>query len=250
MTAFDLIGYALLFGLGAIVVGAIVNKNFRDGLLQLLRIRSASAVKNGSSAVERNEDRLSQLLNKLPEQRKHVSSVMSLADKAQRNLNNKIAERDRLFAEYQRDKGLNASAETLSSISAEWKSAKDAVPALEQLLQEAHDNAAGAQRDLDDIISQLKSMESKIQDQSGKAELAAAFRESAQTRQTLSDMKKGMGDMAKDFDETDKELDDARNLNDLSKGSATDRERQDLEHKAQTQGSVDEIEQAINQQKK
>ncbi len=229
MVIYILIGIAVLVGLGM-----VVSREFRSKVLQLLRITSNNALDKATTAHARNKDRLKQLQSQLPAKRERVAHVMSLASKKQRELNTATQQRDKLKSEYLTAKSMTASEETLSAIAQQYSAAKERVTSLEQQLQESKNQSVEAQKSLDDVITELQSMAHMVEDQAGKAELAEAYRDSAKTRQEINDMKSGIGDMSDDFKATDQALDEARNLDELSQGSKTDRERENIARKSKS----------------
>ena len=239
----------MLYVLGFIVLAVVVGAIFSPAFRQLLRIRSSAAVKNGSTAVEKEKDIINQLMAKLPAQRSAVASVMANVDAAQRAYDNKKKEADQLFAKYQQYKGMNASADVLTQTSTQWQAAKNALPTLEQVLAEAHKNADEAQKALNSTIEALKKEQSNIQSDEAKAQLAAAIRQNAQVQQQLADLKNGLGAMADARKEVDADLDKARAEGKLAQGTDADREMAELDEKAAAQTAQSSIEAEIARQK-
>ena len=163
----------IIVGLVALV---LVAAYFYPPLGEFLRIRSKSALNKGTTAVERNRDRLAQIVAKLPAQRALVASVMSAADAAKRNVDSKKAEAAADLKRYQTSKGLNPSPSALEQLSTNWKTLNDAIPGLEQIWSDATANAAAAQEELDSMVEEIKAQEANLQSDQAKADLAAAKR--------------------------------------------------------------------------
>ena len=236
---------SIVIGLIVLTVAVVVAGYFYEPLGQFLRIRSKGALNKGSTAVERNRDRLNQVVAKLPAQRALVASVMSAADAAKRNVDAKKAEAAAALKRYQDAKGLNTSAEALGQLSTNWKTANDAIAGLEQLWSDATATAAQAQEELDSMVDEIKAQEANLQSDQAKADLAAAKRETAGFRQQIADMKNGLGAMAADRAAVQKELDDANNLDKLSQGSEIDRELARIDKAAKAKSAQEEIEAAL-----
>ncbi len=238
----------MLYILGFVVLAVAAGLVFSPSFRQLLRIRSSAAVKSGSTAVEKEKDIITQLMAKLPAQRQAVASVMANVDAAQRAYDAKKAEADQLFAKYQQYKGMNASADVLTQTSTQWQAAKAALPTLEGVLAEAHKNADDAQKALNSTIEALKKEQANIQSDEAKAQLAAAIRQNAQVQQQLQDLKNGLGTLADARKEVDADLDKARAENQLSQGTAADREMAALDEKAAAASAQSAIEAEIAKQ--
>jgi chromosome segregation ATPase len=236
--------YLVLIALG--VFGALLV--FVPSFREMVGIRFGSAVKKGSTAVERNRKRLDDIVAGLPAQRALVASVMSTADSAERAAKDNITNTAAALQKYQTNKGRGASPEALAQLSSTWKSLKDNQAELDRLWQEAEANADDAQKDLERMLSDIAKEEHNLVSDQAKADLAAAKRQSATFRTKINDMKRGIGEMAADRAAVQKELDDARNLDELSRGSKVDREIQEIEERAAADAAVDEIEAELAKQ--
>jgi len=233
-----LIALAIFGGLYAFV------PSFRE----LVRIRGGAAIKKGSTPVERNRKRLQDIIDGLPAQRALVASVMSAADAAERAAKDNITNTATALRKYQTGKRMGGTPEALAKLSGDWKALKDNQPELERLWQEAETNAEDAQKDLERMLSDIAKEEANVKSDEAKSALAAAKRQSASFRTKINDMKRGIGEMAADRAAVQKDLDDARNLDELSRGSKVDREIQDIEERAAADDATSEIEAELARQ--
>ena len=214
---------------------------FIPGFGQLLRIRSAGAVKKGSTAVERVSDRVQQAINKLPAQRELVAKQMSAADRASTAAQNKRSEVETLFGKVQIAINGKASDATVTTLKTQWLTAKNAVPGLDQAATAAHAAADEAQTDLNDMIELIQTSAAGVEQLKSDANLASIYRQNAQFRQQLADMKSGLGDMAADTQSVQDDLNTAKHLDELSKGTTADREMAEIEKKAKGATADDEF---------
>jgi chromosome segregation ATPase len=233
--------YLVLLAVAGIGVAAIFSPKVR----QALRIWGNKGVNNATTAVDRAKDRVRQAEAKLPGVRENVARLMTAAQNAQTAVTDKKAEAEELLTKYSTAKNMNASAQTQETLKLRWKTAKDAIPGLETAATAAAQEAEDAQKELEDYIQIIAESEAGVQKLEADATLAEIYRASAANRQALNDMKKGLGANGEDAKQVRDELQTAKNANELSKGSAADREMAEIERKAKANSADDEIEAAL-----
>ena len=233
--------YLVLIVLGLVAAGAVFSPRFR----QALRIWGNKGVTKATTPVERAKDRVRQAEAKLPGVRENVARLMTAAQNAQQAVADKKTEEQELLGKYSTAKNMNASEQTKETLKLRWKTAKDAIPGLEAAATAAAQEAEDAQKELEDYIQIIAESEAGVQKLEADATLAEIYRASAANRQALNDMKKGLGVNGEDAKAVRDELNTAKNANELSKGSAADREMAEIERKAKANSADDEIEAAL-----
>ncbi len=242
----------LSYIVGAILLAgflAVVYHFLPENLKQMLRIRGNSAVKKGSKGSERAQDAVDQAVAKLPEQRKLVARLMTKAQRAQKTAVDKRGECDSLLSEVALAKKSNGSEKLQQDLKIKWKAAKDSVPTLDEAAKTAHGEAEEAQLTLDGFLETIQTSQSAVDKIAANEDLATILRESAAFRQQAQDLKKGLGALGKEIRESEDELSNARNENDLSKGSATDRELEELKRKEKAEQADKELEEELAKRK-
>ncbi len=225
----------------ATAVGAYFSPRFR----QMLRIFGSSTVSKATTAVQREKDRVNQAVASLPAQRESVARLMTFAGNAQTAVSDKEKEADGLLTRFQTSVTMSASKPTQDALKVQWKTAKDAVAGLKTAATEAHTAAEEAQNLLEEYLQTIAQSENGVAKLEADATLASIYRQSAEFRQKSNDLKKGLGEGAADRKEVADELSTARNANDLSKGSAADREMAEIEKKVQVNDADAEITAAL-----
>lgn len=225
----------------AVIAGAIFSPRFR----QALRIWGDKGLSKTSTPVERAKDRVKQAIDKLPTQRELVARLMTAADNASSAVTDKEAEADRLLTKYQTAASANATPETQNTLKLQWKRANDAVPTLRDAAAAAQSAAADAQAELEGFIELIQTSQDGVAQLESDANLAAILRETTAFRQRVNDLKSGLGDMAADQKAIKDELATARNASELSKGSAAEREMQQIERQVQVNDADAEIAAAL-----
>lgn len=225
----------------AVIAGAIFSPRFR----QALRIWGDKGLSKTSTPVERAKDRVKQAIDKLPTQRELVARLMTAADNASAAVTDKEAEADRLLTKYQTAVTAKATPETQNTLKLQWKRAKDAVPTLREAAVAAQSAAADAQAELEGFIELIQTSQDGVAQLESDANLAAILRETTAFRQRVNDLKSGLGDMAADQKAVKDELATARNASELSKGSAAEREMQQIERQVQVNDADAEIAAAL-----
>ncbi len=232
---------------GILFVGflAVVYHFLPENLKQLLRIRGKGIVKNGTKGSERAQDAVDQAVAKLPGQRKMVARLMTKAQRAQKDAEAKRTECEGIVGEIALARRSNGSPRLQETLKIKWKTAKDSIPLLDEAAKTAHGEAEEAQLTLDGFLETIQTSQSAVDQIASNEDLAGILRESAAFRQQAQDLKKGLGSLGKEQRESEDEVANARNENDLSKGSSTDRELEDLKRRAKAASADDELEKAL-----
>ena len=207
-----------------------------------VRVRGNDLVKKGTTPLERNKLRLSDLKAKLPGERKEVADCMATVDDINKKLGDAQKEVKRLEGEYKTAKETGASEAALNGIGTDYEKAEQSVETIKARLTEAQSASDEAQKALDDTIEALKAFGDKIEDQELKTHLAAAIRTSAAAKQQAKDITDKLSEASEDFDSSEHDLNVARNEGKLADGSATDRERADIAKKAAAKTGRDKLE--------
>lgn len=225
----------------AVAVGAYFSPKFR----QMLRIFGDQGLSKATTAVQREKDRVKQAFAALPAQRESVARLMTFAENAQTAVTNKEKDTDALLSKYQTAVTMKASQPTQDSLKVQWKTSKDSITGLKTAATEAHTAAEEAQNLLEEYLQTIAQSENGIAKLEADATLATIYRQSADFRQKSNDLKKGLGEGAADRKEVADELTTARNANELSKGSAADREMAAIEKTVQVNDADAEIAAAL-----
>ena len=210
-------------------------------ITQLFRIRTAAAVNSASTAVERSEDHVNEAVKHLPAQRELVAAQMAAADKANSAAQNKRAEVDTLFTKVQTAINGKASDATITTLKTQWLTAKNAVAGLDEAATAAHAAADEAQTGLNEMIELIQTSAAGVEQLMSDTNLAAIYRQNSTIRQQLADMKAGLGDSSADTQSVQDDLATARHLNELSQGTAANREMAEIEKKAKGATADDEF---------
>ena len=219
--------------------GAGLAYAFVPGVRQLFRINGNKIIKNASTPLDRVTDNVNQAIAKLPTQRALVASLMTAGEKAQKAADAKRTEVETLFAEVNTAINAKASDATITTYKQRWLAAKNAIPALDAAAVEAHNTAEDAQQELESLIAQIQESQAGVEKLKSDSQLTEILHQSGQLRQQVNDLKNGLGANADDVTAIQDGLSNARNANELSKGSAADREMADIKKKAQA-GSADD----------
>jgi hypothetical protein len=152
-------------------------------------------------------------------------ATSTLADK---DLATKQGAVEALKAEYKQAKELNASEGALDELSTRYEAAKQEVVEQAAISKEAHDAATEARATLDQTIAKIRQFGQSVETAEGKAELAKALRTNAEASQLAKDINDRLSQAGQASREVDKDLEEARAANTLSKGSAVDQELANL----------------------
>ncbi|MDR3613772.1 MAG: hypothetical protein P4L53_09395 [Candidatus Obscuribacterales bacterium] len=206
---------------------------------QLFRINRDKVIAASSTPLERITDNVNQAIAKLPAQRALVAQQMTAAQRAQTNAQNKRDEVEDLFKQVNVAIGANATAATITTLKQRWLTAKGAVVDLDKVSEEAHKSADDAQAELEDLLTLIQQSKAGAEKLKSDANLTAILQQSTQFRTQVNDLKSGLGANAADVQEVQDALSNARNANELSKGSAADREMADIAKKTQASAADD-----------
>ena len=232
-----------LLAVAAAVVG--IAAIFSPRVRQALRIWGDKGLSKATTAVERSKDRVKKAIAALPAQRERVARLMTAAGNAQTAVTNKETEAETLLTKYQAAVTMNATKGTQDAVKLQWKTATGAVAGLKTAAAAAHQAAEDAQTELEDFLTTIKQSENGVAQLEADATLAAIYRESTAFRQSVNDLKNGLGDGANDKKEVQDELATAKNASELSKGSEADREMAQIEKQVQVNDADKEIEAAL-----
>lgn len=238
----DPITLGILIVVGAFVAGMVFSKNFRDRVLQTLRIKSNAALDKATTALERERDEYDQLVAKLPGQRAAVQKVMGNARIAQKDLDAKVADVARLEREYKEAKGLGASDAALDELATKFAAAEAAVEEQKKVVAEANAAAEEARNALDATVKALGKFAARIEADSRKVELTEALNVAAQARQQARDIASSLSKAGEASRQIDRELEEARAANELAKGTATEQELEALREKAAAKSAREKLE--------
>ncbi len=212
-----------------IVIGIAAALYFgHKGFQQLVRIWFNQTVKAGSTAVQREEDEYNRLSALLPVQEEAVTSVMADARVAAKDLKAaqdavETAERD-----YNHADDLKATEGTLDSLATAWEDAKKHVVDMAAVATEAKKAADEAREALDETAKALKKFEQQLVRDKAKEKLTKALNITADARKQTKDMQAQIGAAAQASREVDHDLEQARARNELSQGTAAERELKEL----------------------
>lgn len=213
----------VVVALAAVAVFLYRNPQLLGKAEQGARIKADEALKNMSTAIQREKDAVKQIAAKLPAQRERVANIQARVDSTQRELDTAVTERDGLKTKYESMKG-RVSEQALGKIAEDYSAAKKTVATLEATLVEAKNDANEAEETLNDFTAELERAEANITTDEARTELAALKRESAAFRNEVKGMKSSLSTIGESRKEIENELDVARRLDDLSKGTKEDRE--------------------------
>jgi hypothetical protein len=211
-----------------VVVAVLAALKFSPGFRQALRIKWGKQVSASTTAVDKLQDSYKQLVAKLPAERLSVQTVMATSTLADKDLATKQSAVEDLKAEYKQAKGLNASEGALNELSTRYEAAKQAVVEQAAISKEAHDAATEARATLDQTIAKIRQFGQSVETAEGKAELAKALRTNAEASQLAKDINDRLSQAGQASREVDKDLEEARAANTLSKGSEVDQELANL----------------------
>jgi len=219
-------------------IGAVISPKFR----QLIRIRGGKAVDSATSAIEKEQDAFEQLKKKMPAQREMVTKVMAAANMAKSELDRRNVALESVKARFAQARKLGASDNALNELGAQFTSAKTAVDEQQKVLTEAQATADEARHSLDQTIAAMQKFGQKVETDKSKAELAAALRVTAEARQSAADITSALSAAGSASKEVDRQLEEARAANQLSKGTSTDQELSQLDEKAAAASGRAELE--------
>jgi hypothetical protein len=228
--------------LGLIAAGMIFSPTFRDKVLVTLRIRANSALDKATTPLEREKDEYNQLMAKLPAQRKAVQSVMATSAVAKKDLDAAVAAVAQAEKDYKDAKGLGASEAALNELAGKYDAAEQSVEAQKKIVEEAAAAATEARGALEATTKALGKFASRIEQDERKTELAAALRVSADARQAANEINSSLSKAGEASRQIDKDLEEARAANDLSKGSQTEQELAALREQAAAKAARERLE--------
>lgn len=233
---------------GAFVLGMLFSSQFRDKVLQVLRIKSNKALDAATTALEREKDEYNQLMNKLPGQRSAVQKVMANAAVAKKDLEAAVKAVDDKKREFNEAKGLGASQAALDELATKYAASKELVTEQTKIVTEANAAADEARSALDATTKALAKFAARIETDERKTELTAALKVSGEARQQAKDISSQLSKASEASRQIDKSLEEARAANDLAKGSQTEQELEQLREKAAAKAAREELEGKPNPQ--
>ena len=201
-------------------------------LRQMLRIRGNDVVSKGSTAVERNKDRLKELKGLLPAQRTNVANCMATVD----DLTADLADAEKALVtiqdEYKTATEMKASEAALDTLGKRYDAAEEKVKKIKGRLGEAQGASDEAQKALDETIEGIQAFGDKVEDSALAVHLTEALETSAKAKQQAKDINDKLSEASEDFDAVEHELNVARNKDNLGEGTAADRELDEMKKKA------------------
>jgi hypothetical protein len=238
----DPITLIIVVVLGALAAGMVFSPAFRNKVLTTLRIRSNAALDSATSPLEREKDEYHQLMAKLPGQRKAVQSVMATSAVAKKDLDNALAAVAAAEKDYKDAKALGASEAALNELAGKFDAAEQAVTDQKKVVEEANAAATEARGALESTTKALGKFATRIEGDERKTELAAALRVSADARQAANEINSSLSKAGEASRQIDKDLEEARAGNELSKGSSTEQELAALREKAASKSARERLE--------
>ncbi len=146
---------------------------------------------------------------------------------------------------YATAKQLGASEAALDSLGADFTAATQAVVAQKAVVEAAVAASTEARNALEATIKAIQKFGDQVESDQNKAELTAALKTTADARQATQDINNQISQAGAAHHEVDRQLEEARAANELSKGSATDIELADLEEKAAAKSGRDALEASL-----
>jgi hypothetical protein len=182
----------------------------------------------------------------LPDQRKLVARVMNGVNIAQSAVDEATQKDEQLLKQYEQLEAMKEDETTvLAPTREEWQTVHASLPSLQAKLESAKNDSAEAQNDLDEMIKTIRDNKNLVKDMAIDQALAEAKETSAKNRQAINDAKNGLGKLAQYREEVANRLGEARNLNDLSKGSTSERARAEALKRVAAADSRDAIQAAL-----
>jgi phage shock protein A len=232
----------ILIVVGAFAAAMIFSKEFRNKVLQTLRIRANDALDGATTPLEREKDEFNKLMAKLASQRAAVAKVMANARLAQKELDAEIAEVERIEREYKEAKALGASEAALNELASKFAAAELAVEEQKKIVIDANAAAEEARQALDATVKALKKFEAQIQSDEQKAALTDALKTAAEARTAASEINSSLSKAGQYHRDIEKELEEARAAAELSKGTATEQELERLREQAAQKAAREKLE--------
>jgi hypothetical protein len=229
---------------GVIVMAVLfgISYAFSPKVRQLVRIKGGNAVDSATSAIEKEHDAFEQLKKKMPLQRDMVTKVMAAANMAKGELDRRNAALEQVKSRFAQARKLGASDKALDELGSSFTTAKTAVDEQQKVLTEAQATAEEARHSLDQTITAMQKFGAKVENDKSKADLAAALRVTAEARQSAADISSALSAAGSASQAVDRQLEEARAANQLSKGTSTDQELQQLDEKAAAASGRAELE--------
>ncbi len=233
----------VLLAIGGIGYFLYSNPRIREKLGMAASIKAENAVDKMTTAVEREKAVIREISAKIPAQRERVAKNQARVDKSQRDYDGAVKERDALKTKYETLVKTNRiSKEAGDQIAIDFAAAKKRVADLEATLTEAKNVAAESERTANEFEAELKKAAAQITTDEGKADLAAAYRETAALRDQVKDLNSGLGTFSEAHNQIDNELDVARHMDENSQGSKVDREIKQAEKDLEAEQARKELE--------
>ena len=227
----------VLIGIGVLVALYLGHAGFR----QLVRVRTDKAIDAGTTAIEKQEDEYKRLRSQLTRQREAVTTVMARSRQSEKDLTAARAAVDAAENDYNMAEDMKASDETLDALATKWDDAKKNVDELATIATELKGAQEEAQEALADTIKSLEKFARQIEQDKAKDELTDALNISADARRQARSMNSEISKAREASRQVDLELEKARANNELSRGSKTDREMEDIREKAAAKSARDAL---------
>lgn len=210
--------------IGLAVLVAVVLYFSWPAFRQLLQIKGGKAVKNATTASEKQRHEHQRLTAELNTQLDNVAAAKASATQAEKDVTAAEANVVTLTSKYKTAVTSNASEDAKNTIAGQISKAKAAVVTKRAAANEAARIAQQAVEALDQTREALKDFADQIQDTEQKEALTAVLNTAADASLALKNIKDRLsaaGDAAR---EADTALEQARAKNELAQGSDTDRE--------------------------
>lgn len=231
----------VLIALGGAFVFVLANPRLRQKLGMTASIKAEEVVDNMTTAIEREKAAVKAIADKIPAQRQRVAKNQARVDAAQRQYDGAVKHRDELSTKYKTLKG-RVSEDALNKIALDYEAAKKTVAEFEANLSEAKKVADESERTVNEFEQELARAARNISTDEGRADLAAAYRDTAALRNEVKDLSNGLSTISEARKQIESDLDVARHLNENSQGSKTDREIKNAEDQLAAEQARKELE--------
>jgi chromosome segregation ATPase len=213
---------------------------FFPNVRQAFRIRINSAASNSTSAVERLDDRRSQLEDKLPRLRQQVAEAVGKVKTAEgtlKNLQDKLAglKQDYATANGENDEDAkNYILEQIGTLNTQIAAQEKSLTTLKQISTQQLESYEAVKADLKEFSTQILIAEQQ-------AGLAGALRTANAFKDELNSYKDGLGGAARDLEKVENDLNSALADADLVQGSDGEKAHAQIQRKRK----VDETRKAL-----
>jgi uncharacterized phage infection (PIP) family protein YhgE len=231
----------MIFGIVALI--AVV---FGGGLAygpsrELIKIKLGGLIGKSSTPAEKARQRYEDSKKRMSELNVKAARTMGQASLNKKDVEDRAADMKRLLAELDKANKLAASDKVKSAIATDFAKAKKAYADAQSRAEESANTAKEAQDSLEEIKAQLEEANSAIEGMENDHELADILKENAKLRQETSSMHSSLSDLSSSMRTGKRELEDARALNELTKGSSTDVERAKLARQSAADDALAEM---------